>query len=498
MGVVRDGAIRALCGTPLSSAVRPSNTIPAGKHLCLECREAGRDPAGVPTKPRQPHLSAGAQLYPWQQAALEAWREHGNRGVIEAVTGSGKTRIAVVAIDEHVRAGGSAAVIVPTIELQRQWWKQLRKYVPYAQFGLLGDGGHASLQTHEVVIATAQSAARRELQPAGAPSRSLLVADECHRYGAAQWANVLGNRFGNRLGLTATYEREDSGVEEALDPYFGGVCYRLDYQGALRDGAICRFKIAFAGVMFDSGERTAFAEHDERASHFKSVLHNQYGLPREPFGDFILAANRLANDGDAYAAGAARSYLFHFARRRELLAGASGKMTRIREIAAAFRRAERSIIFSQTRAAAAAAIRQLRDAGLNGAVLDSTMASWERQQILSDFEGDRFEVVAAPKLLDEGIDVPAADLAAILATSRSRRQMVQRMGRVLRRKEDGRIARIVVFFVEDTIEDPSRGSHEDFFDLILPAAEEVRRFSSSPEEIAKLIEFLSEYGGTAA
>jgi RNA polymerase primary sigma factor len=123
------------------------------------------------------------------------------------------------------------------------------------------------------------------------------------------------------------------------------------------------------------------------------------------------------------------------------------------------------------------------------------MGSWEREQILADFEGDRFEVVAAPKLLDEGIDVPAADLAAILATSRSRRQMVQRMGRVLRRKEDGRIARIVVFFVEDTIEDPSRGSHEDFFDLILPAAEDVRRFSSSPEETAKLIGFLSEFGG---
>src|SRR5712692_1636674 len=46
--VVQDGAIRALCGTPLSSAVHPSETIPSGRHLCLECREAGRDPASVP------------------------------------------------------------------------------------------------------------------------------------------------------------------------------------------------------------------------------------------------------------------------------------------------------------------------------------------------------------------------------------------------------------------------------------------------------------------
>ncbi len=349
-----------------------------------------------------------------------------------------------------------------------------------------------------MVVATAQGAARTELIPPGGASRGLLVADECHRYGATAWAKALGNRFAKRLGLTATYEREDSGVEEALDPYFGGVIYKVDYRKALQDRAICQFKVAFAGVAFAASERATFAEHDERASHFKSVLHNECGLPREPFGDFILAPNRIASDSSHLAAGAARSYLFHFAKRRGLLAAASGKMTRLRDIAQAFRQADRSIIFTQTREAAWSAIRELRATGLNGAVLDSTMGSWERQQILADFEEDRFEVVAAPKLLDEGIDVPAADLAAILATSRSRRQMVQRMGRVLRRKEDGRIARIVVFFVEDTIEDPSRGSHEDFFDLILPAAEEVRRFSSSPENIAELIGFLSEYRGKAA
>lgn len=135
--VVQDGAIRALCGRPLSSAVRPSETIPSGRHLCLECREAGRDPASVPKKPRREPPSLRAALYPWQQSALDAWRGHGNRGVIEAVTGSGKTRIALVAIDEHVRGGGTAAVLVPTIELLRQWRQQLAKYLPDIQAGLL-------------------------------------------------------------------------------------------------------------------------------------------------------------------------------------------------------------------------------------------------------------------------------------------------------------------------------------------------------------------------
>lgn len=44
------------------------------------------------------------------------------------------------------------------------------------------------------------------------------------------------------------------------------------------------------------------------------------------------------------------------------------------------------------------------------------------------------QVIVAPQVLDEGVDVPEADLVVILAASKTRRQMVQRMGRVLRVK----------------------------------------------------------------
>jgi superfamily II DNA or RNA helicase len=72
--------------------------------------------------------------------------------------------------------------------------------------------------------------------------------------------------------------------------------------------------------------------------------------------------------------------------------------------------------------------------------------------------------VTAPQVLDEGVDVPAADLAVILASSRSRRQMIQRMGRVLRRKPERTLARFVIVHVEGTVEDPSCGAHETFLD----------------------------------
>jgi superfamily II DNA or RNA helicase len=82
-------------------------------------------------------------------------------------------------------------------------------------------------------------------------------------------------------------------------------------------------------------------------------------------------------------------------------------------------------------------------------------------------------VLVAPRVLDEGVDVPAADLAVIAGASRSRRQVVQRMGRVLRKKPDGRLARFVVLFAQGTIEDPAFGAHEAFLDKVVAVSERV-------------------------
>lgn len=87
------------------------------------------------------------------------------------------------------------------------------------------------------------------------------------------------------------------------------------------------------------------------------------------------------------------------------------------------------------------------------------------------------KAIVAPRLLDEGVDVPEADLGVIVAASQQRRQMVQRMGRVLRRKQDGRAARFVIIFVEDTSEDPDGHAHETFLNEILDVAEDIQRFS---------------------
>jgi superfamily II DNA or RNA helicase len=83
----------------------------------------------------------------------------------------------------------------------------------------------------------------------------------------------------------------------------------------------------------------------------------------------------------------------------------------------------------------------------------------------------------------------------IIGASRSRRQMIQRMGRVLRKKPDHRRASFAILYVESTIEDPAQGAQETFLEEITEVADEVRSFGSCLGSFDAPIEFLCRLGG---
>jgi superfamily II DNA or RNA helicase len=426
-------------------------------------------------------------LYPWQQRALDGWVMDGHRGVVEAVTGAGKTRLAMAAIASEVSRGSKAVAIVPTTDLQGQWHGEIVRHLIQgaglqAKVGLLGDGNDSTLANCDILVATVQSACQRHLDP---PTHgALLIADEVHHYGAAKWSKALEPSFDRRLGLTATYERDDGGVQEVLDPYFGSYRYRLGYREALADDVIAHFKVAFIGVRFEADELDAYQELDEKARKKRSLLVNQYGLTPEPFGLFMREVVGLSKSG-ADGAKQAGLYLSAFSKRRQVLAKARGKFDILVRLAPAVGAADRTVLFSQTVEAAEEAVEIITGTGLTGGVVHALLEHAGKQDVFDAFRDGDLNLIAAPKLLDEGIDVPDADLAIVLASSRSRRQMVQRMGRVVRKKQDGRVARLAVLFVEGTSEDPRHGAHEDFIGFVVDAADDCRVFGAAtdPKEI---------------
>ncbi len=397
--------------------------------------------------------------------------------MVEAVTGTGKTRVGVAAALDELGRRGQVLVLVPTVELQHQWVGELRARLPAArQVGRMGSGAGDTLVTSDVLVAVVNSARTLDVRPIRAGG--LLVADECHRYGSAMNQLALDGRFRRRLGLSATYARDDDGNLAWLDPYFGGTCFRLGYRRAVAEGIIARFTVTMVGVAFLPSEQDRYDELTDIIRRLQARLIERFEVPVAPFDAFLRGVMLLAR-GDGEGSRAARAYRQALLERRRLLAETPAKDTALALVAPAMAVADRTLVFTQSIAASERAGQVLAGCGLRAGVMHSMLAPAERREAIRRFADGEIDVLTAPRVLDEGIDVPAADLAVIAAASRSRRQMIQRMGRVLRRKSDGHRARFGVLFVEGTVEDPHLGAHEAFLDEIVGTADRVLCFPAA-------------------
>nr|BFE42589.1 hypothetical protein GCM10017547_04820 [Pseudarthrobacter oxydans] len=461
-----------------------------------ELADAGSHP--VATLPRVPVQAPRAAvpasydyafLYPWQQEALKAWHSNARRGVVEAVTGSGKTRVGIAAAFEAVRQGIKVLILVPTAELQRQWLVSLRRDLPAARRGALGDGRSDSLDDVDILVAIVHSASNRETLRSH--KAGLIIADECHRYAAPMFTGALQEGYAWRLGLTATFERADGEHENLLTPYFGGVIYNLWYDRALKDQVIAPFDIALVGVDLTSSEQADYDEFSAVMVEAARNLETYAGIPRRPFPQFITAVAALAaSDSPSREATIARRYMRAMSSRLTLLAEAKTKYLALAALKETVDGSRGTLVFTQTQDSARRAQELYTSLGSTASAVFSGMAKDDRRQGLEDFRTGVSQVLTAPRLLDEGIDVPEADLGIIVAANRSQRQMVQRLGRVIRKKADGRPGHLVVLYSKGTVEDPDVQG-EEFLGKVLPFARNVGFFDIRTDQDG-LQEFLRQ------
>ena len=185
-------------------------------------------------------------------------------------------------------------------------------------------------------------------------------------------------------------------------------------------------------------------------------------MPLDPFGDFLAAVAHLAERDSGADGRAARDYLDAFSKRRQIVAQSIGKYELLGNLAPAIKDADGALVFTETVRAANHAINRL-DPLVSIDLITGSTARRQRREILDDLRDRKLDAVAAPRVLDEGIDVPDANLGVVMSASRTRRQMIQRMGRILRRKRPGVAARFVIMFAKDTLEDPANRIERDGF-----------------------------------
>ncbi|MBX0321729.1 DEAD/DEAH box helicase family protein [Halomicroarcula sp. F13] len=372
-------------------------------------------------------LSTTYDLREYQRAALSAWREAGDRGCLELPTGSGKT---VVGIAAMVALDTPTLVVVPTIDLLEQWQRELEREFD-RPIGRLGGGEQ---RVESVTVATYDSAYLRADELGD--RFGLVVFDEVHHLGGEGYRDIARLLAAPaRMGLTATFERPD-GAHEVVETLVGPLVYDLSVDDLAGDH-LADYDIKRVEVELTDDERERY---EAEQGTFTDYL-NRSNIQLRSGSDYQELVKRSGTDP------AAREALLAKQRAREVMMNAQRKVDRLADILDRHR-GDRVIVFT----AYTDLVYRLSERFLLPAITHETGAS-ERREILERFRDGTYSRVVTANVLDEGVDVPDANVAVVLSGSGSEREFTQRLGRILRPKDDGGRALLYELVTEATAEE---------------------------------------------
>ncbi len=372
-------------------------------------------------------LRVSRNPFPHPREALQAWWRLGGRGVVVLPTGTGKTFVAILAI-QHV--GRPTLVVTPTIDLMSQWYSELRLAFD-VPVGLLGGGYHDIQPLTVTIYNSAHMYVERWGQRFG-----LIVFDECHHLpGQSFMGAALGSIAPYRLGLTATPERTD-GQEALLDSLIGPIIYRREIK-ELSGEFLADYQTQRLYVELTEEEAAAYQQARDHYRQFCSDRGISMGSP-QGWQRFIQETSR-SRDGRA----AFQSYR----EQRRLALAAPAKLQLLEKLLQAHRH-DRMLIFTYDNATVYQIARQY----LVPAITHQTKTK-ERKQILDGFQRGDYSVIVTSRVLNEGVDIPAANIGIVLSGSGTVTEHVQRLGRLLRKHGDKQALLIEVV---------TRGTVEEF------------------------------------
>ena len=373
----------------------------------------------------RPHKSSRTPR-PYQKEAVNAWWDQGRRGVIVLPTGAGKSFVAELAI---ARADRSALILAPTIDLVSQWHDNLLAAFG-GPIGVLGGGVH---QLEAITVSTYDSA-HIHMHRYGAKF-GLVIFDECHHLPGPAYASAAECCLAPfRLGLTATPERPDL-EETRLDWLIGPISYRLEITDLAGD-FLADYQTITMRIHLTQEEMTQWTEARETYRSFVQIRGISVG--RAGGWQRFLQAAAGSTDGRA----AHRAWL----ESRRILHETPAKLSALEGL---LRKHKESsiIIFTNDNAT----VYRISKALLIPAITHHTDIK-ERKSILDGLKSGALRTVVTSRVLNEGVDIPGADVAIVLSGTGTVREHVQRLGRILRPAE-GKFATLYELIVADTTEE---------------------------------------------
>ena len=362
------------------------------------------------------------KLREWQAKAFPLWWAK-KRGIVKVVTGGGKTVFAIHCLAKYLEENKDHLIfiVVPSIALLDQWYEGLQKDFNEKDIALNG-GGERLEHLSRINISTIDSV--KNIIEQFDASKTLLIVDECHKIGTEKRGEVLTNNWHATLGLSATPERDyDDNFYIIIRKILGDIIFDYDYIDAREDEVIVNFKLLYAYAAMTPDE-------EEKYKKFTKSIQRR-------------AATIGGNDMNDYPL---KMLIFNRAR---MVKNSKNRIPFGIELLQKHKR-DSWIVFTENKKQAKEFNKIINTKGYKSAIYNTDLDNAEREENLNNFKNGNLNVLVSCTALDEGFDMPEADGAMILSASSSKRQRIQRMGRVLRITANKQNALIVTVYSSKT------------------------------------------------
>lgn len=406
------------------------------------------------------------KLYKWQKECLNNWINAGFHGIVDVTTGAGKSYFACAAIlyllnkypDLRVR------IIVPTLMLSRQWRENLINNTTLS-VGMY-NGQIKNSPDNDATIYVVNSArytvSRHILSDFSTGHPVLLIADECHHYGSTENSHIFDfihymNDSSDKyysLGLSATPFSESNRL--ILLQHLGKVVYQYHAADAVTDGIISPFIIFETALSFNKCEWEEYDRISIQLSKLYKLLLIEYPHLRDvPDRSFFASIRQLVSyedDEDSIV----YKYFTLTLKRRKITLLAESRLSCTKELILRLHQDNRILIFCE-RIEQAESIKTIISNNITKRIslYHSNMTPDAKRLSLDNFRMRQSNILISCRALDEGMDVPDADVGIVLSSTSVERQRIQRLGRILRHSDSKEKAVLYYLYIKESSDDHS-------------------------------------------
>jgi superfamily II DNA or RNA helicase len=315
-------------------------------------------------------------------------------------------------------------IVVPTLDLIDQWRTRVKEFLN-VEAGAVGGGENT---VRMVTVSTYDSA---YLQAETLGNRFMfIVFDEVHHLASPSYIQIAEMYIApHRMGLTATYERHT-----LLPRLVGDLVYTAHVE-ELAGKHLSPYTYEKIYAELTSDEESVY---ENEMKVFRGYL-KEKGIVLRSAADFQKFIMMTGRDRRAREALLARNHALKIALNSE------AKLSLLAKQLEAYKD-EKILIFTLHNDLVYATSRKF----LIPALTYQTPKE-ERREILEKFRSSEYRAIVTSQVLDEGVDVPDASVGFILSGTGSKREYIQRLGRLLR-KVEGKQAKLVEIVSKETVE----------------------------------------------